>query len=76
MHQKRMCTSPLLQYNLLHTEVTVNKHYTAILHTAVQLVVFVVVVVVVVVVVSYCLVGRRNRILHTAVIYELAIFYL
>jgi hypothetical protein len=71
MHQKRMCTSPLLQYNLLHTEVTVNKHYTAILHTAVQLVVFVVVVVV-----SYCLVGRRNRILHTAVIYELAIFYL
>jgi hypothetical protein len=72
MHQKRMCTSPLLQYNLLHTEVTVNKHYTAILHTAVQLVVFVVVVVVV----SYCLVGRRNRILHTAVIYELAIFYL
>jgi hypothetical protein len=73
MHQKRMCTSPLLQYNLLHTEVTVNKHYTAILHTAVQLVVFVVVVVVVV---SYCLVGRRNRILHTAVIYELAIFYL
>jgi hypothetical protein len=74
MHQKRMCTSPLLQYNLLHTEVTVNKHYTAILHTAVQLVVFVVFVVVVVV--SYCLVGRRNRILHTAVIYELAIFYL
>jgi hypothetical protein len=71
MHQKRIYTSPLPQHNLSLPEI--NKHCIANTHTAVQLVL---------VVVSHRLVGRSNIIsmdqkrMHTAVIYEPAMFYL